>query len=287
MTTERPADRTVVTDFHTHAFPDPLAERAIRTLEAETDNVKAKLDGRLASLLESMDRAGIRRSLVCSIATRPEQFHPILKWSLQIRSERIIPLPSVHPGDPNAVARIREVAQAGLPGLKMHPYYQDFYLDDPSLFPLYGAMSDLGLFLVCHTGFDIAFPRIRRCDPARILNVVRRFPDLRFVTTHLGSWQDWDEVRRHILGRSVYMEISYSLEEMTAEAARSLILDHPPAYVLFGTDSPWQDQTRALALLRGLELGAGRETAILSGNAARLLDSPGGTGPSAGTDRSA
>jgi len=39
----------MITDFHTHAFPEALAERAIRTLEAETADVKARLDGRISS----------------------------------------------------------------------------------------------------------------------------------------------------------------------------------------------------------------------------------------------
>jgi len=85
-----------IIDFHAHAFPDALAERAIAHLEKE-GNAKAFLDGKVSSLLASMDSAGIERAVVCSIATKPEQFAPILKWSREIASQRIIPLPSVHP----------------------------------------------------------------------------------------------------------------------------------------------------------------------------------------------
>jgi len=60
-----------IIDFHTHAFPDELAARAIPFLEEE-GNVKAWLDGTAADLLRSMDRAGIERSVICSIATRPQ-----------------------------------------------------------------------------------------------------------------------------------------------------------------------------------------------------------------------
>ncbi|WP_211248521.1 hypothetical protein [Desulfobulbus elongatus] len=44
-----------------------------------------------------MARSGVERSVLCSIATRPEQFSPILDWSKAIRSERIEPFPSLHP----------------------------------------------------------------------------------------------------------------------------------------------------------------------------------------------
>ncbi|MFP4564308.1 MAG: amidohydrolase, partial [Spirochaetia bacterium] len=57
-----------IVDFHTHAFPDELAARAVPALEAEAD-IEAVLDGTVTSLLESMDRAGIERSVVASIAT--------------------------------------------------------------------------------------------------------------------------------------------------------------------------------------------------------------------------
>ena len=260
-----------ITDFHTHAFPDPLAERAIRTLEAETVAVQARLDGKLSSLLASMDSAGIGRCVVCSIATRPEQFDPIMRWSRQIRSARVFPFPSVHPRDGHVPQRVACIAEAGFAGIKMHPYYQDFVLDDPLLDPLYEAVVSADLMLVMHTGFDIAFPRIRRCDPRRILNVIRRFPNLKLVATHLGAWDDWEEVRRHVLGREILIEISYSLECLPPNAARQMLLRHPEDYLLFGTDSPWQDQAEALALLRSMDLGAARERKILCANAERLL----------------
>ena len=47
-----------IIDFHAHAFPDALAERAMPALEEE-GNIKAALDGKISSLLRSMDEAGI------------------------------------------------------------------------------------------------------------------------------------------------------------------------------------------------------------------------------------
>lgn len=261
-----------ITDFHTHAFPDALAGHAMTALLAETDDVTAWHDGRLSSLLASMDGAGIRRAVVCSIATKPTQFDKILAWSEQIRSERIVPFPSLHPADPDVAARVRRVADAGFPGIKLHPYYQDFDLDDASLHPLYRALCDCGLILVSHTGFDVAFERIRKADPQRIARVLDAYPALRFVATHLGAWQDWDAVAAHLLGRPVHMEISYSLHILGKQRSREMLLKHPRDYVLFGTDSPWQDQATALQQLRDLDLGPEWEQAVLADNAARLLD---------------
>jgi len=76
-----------IIDIHTHAFPDHIAAAAIPALEKEGD-IKAYLNGTVSALLASMDRSGFDQSVLCSIATRPEQFASILDWSKAIRSLR-------------------------------------------------------------------------------------------------------------------------------------------------------------------------------------------------------
>ena len=58
---------------------------------------------------------------------------------------------------------------------------------------------------------------------------------------------------------------------MPAAEARTMILAHPADRMLFGTDSPWSDQTAELARWRALGLPEDRLAAALGGNAARLL----------------
>lgn len=265
-----------IIDFHTHAFPDTLADRAMAALLEEGKkkwDVTAHLDGTISSLLSSMDRNGIAKSVICSIATRPSQFEPIFAWSRSVRSERIIPFPSLHPDDPDAREKVSLIKREGFKGIKFHPYYQNFTIDEERLFPVYERICEEGLIVVMHTGFDLAFERKRIADPAKIVHVMKRFPTFKLVTTHLGAWQDWDEVERLVVGKKIYMEISYALDLLDPERARRMILDHPAEYVLFGSDSPWTGQENTLALLRGLKLGPERERKILTDNAAALLNS--------------
>lgn len=261
-----------IIDFHAHAFPDQVAGRAVHYLEVEA-NVKAIHDGRIGSLLELMDRDNVEKSVICSIATRPSQFETILNWSKQVRSDRIIPFPSFHPADSAALDNITRIREEGFKGIKMHPYYQHFFLDDEHLYEAYEKISDLGLILVMHTGFDIAFPRIRRCDPQQILNVMSRFPALKMVATHLGAWQQWAEVEELLAGRKIYMDISYTLDQIDPQTARRIILKHPSEYILFGTDSPWSGPRDTYKSLQALDLGAEREAQILRKNGLVLLES--------------
>lgn len=264
-----------IIDFHTHAFPDQVAVRAIPALEAEVEGeVKACHDGRLSSLLAKMDEAGIAQSVLCSIATRPAQFGPILEWSQSIASERIIPFPSVHPADPEAVSRISQIRAAGFAGIKMHPYYQRFTLDEERMWPIYQRIAAEGLILVMHTGFDIAFPRDPIASPARIIRVVERCPELKFIATHLGAWEQWEEVEASLAGRPIYMDLSYVLHLLPTADARRIILAHPADYLLFGTDSPWADQKTVIKELKNLGLPAALEEKIFWQNAVRLLPAP-------------
>ena len=257
-------------DFHTHAFPDQIAATAIPALEKK-GNVKAYLNGTVTDLLKSMDQAGIEQSVVCSIATRPEQFQPILDWSQSIRSQRIVPLPSVHPTDPDRFDHLQQIKDQGFVGLKLHPYYQDFFLDDPELLEFYAKIQELDLMVVMHTGYDIGYPRIRRANPKRILNLLQMVPGLRLITTHLGGWDEWADVRELLTGLPIYMEISFALDFLDQIRLRDLIENHPPEYILFGTDSPWADQATTLKMLAKLGLSDDLYERIVRGNAKALL----------------
>jgi uncharacterized protein len=260
----------VIIDVHTHAFPDHLAARAMAQLQAETDQVVAVLDGTVEGLLHSMDHAGIDRSVVASIATKSSQFDAILRWSGSIRSDRIEPFPSLCPLAPEAAAQVRQVAMEGFRGLKLHPYYQGFVLDDPALDPVYAAATDCGLILLLHCGFDIAFPRERVADPARLACVLDRYPGLQIIAAHLGAWMDWAEVETHLLGRAVFLDVSCTFDFIEPAQARRILDRHPPDRLLFGSDSPWVDQKKTIDTVRSFKLPPPTEAALLGGNAVKL-----------------
>lgn len=260
----------MIIDFHTHAFPDAVAVKAIPSLE-KTGNITAHTLGTVDALLASMDSAGIEKSVICSIATRPEQFAAILKWSHAVKSPRIIPLPSIHPDDPDCVQHVYRVKEEGFAGIKMHPYYQNYFLADEKLAPFYEAVSESGLLLVAHCGFDIGFPRTRCADPSQILQLVTNFPKLQFVATHFGGWKLWDEVEEILIGREIFMEISFALKYLSKEQICRMLMHHPREYLLFGSDSPWDDQSACLQALRDLSLDTELFTGITGKNAQELL----------------
>ncbi len=256
-----------IIDFHAHAFPDEIAPKAMKKLLAEAPGAQAFLDGKLSSLADSMDRNGISHSVICCIATTPEQFTPIFNWCRKVQTDRLILFPSIHPADAKWKERIALIKDAGFKGVKMHPYYQDFRLDEDRMLPIYEELTRLGLMLVVHTGYDIAFAKDTRADCKKILKITDTFPQLKFVSTHLGAWQQWDDVEKLLAGRHIYMELSWSLEYLSPEQTRRIILNQPSDCVLFGTDSPWTGQGRTIELFKALKLPQELERKILRDNA--------------------
>ena len=260
-----------IIDFHTHAFPDALAEQTVPKLCARA-KVTAELDGKVSSLLAEMNRLGIEAAVVLTIATKASQFESILSWCTSVASSRLIPFASVHPEDPEAVENIDQIYKAGLKGVKLHPYYQSFVFNDPRMFPLYERIEERGLVLLAHTGFDLGYPHDRIADPPKIMEVAQAFPKLKLVTTHIGAWQDWDSVEKYLLGKPVYMGISYAFPFIGKERARRFLRSHPPEYILFGSDSPWGSQEKTLEELLAFNLGEELNQRICHQNAVRLLE---------------
>lgn len=258
-------------DIHTHAFPDSIAKRAIASLEAGSE-WKALGEGTVSALLKSMDKADVDLSVLCTIATKPDQVEGIVKWCKQIRDERIEPLPSVHPKTPEAARWVRRFAGEGFVGIKLHPMYQDFAADEARMDEIYGAAAEAGLFVECHCGRDIAYPPDDdRATPQRFRNIIDRFPALTLVCTHMGGWRMWDEVEACLLGANIYIETSFSLAQLGPQRAASMIRRHGAGKVLFGTDWPWSDQAGELEIVRGMGLSKNELAGLLWGNAGRLL----------------
>lgn len=260
-----------VIDFHTHAFPDDLAKRAIASLEAAA-RWQAVSRGRVKDLLASMGAADVDVSVVCAIATKPGQHKGILDWCRKIASDRIAPLPSVHPMDDQPGACVDRIAAEGFAGIKLHPMFQSFAADDGRMNEIYAAAMLHGLIVVMHCGRDISFPpEDDAANPQRMRRVIDRFGDLKLVCTHLGGWRAWDDVEKHLLGTPVYLETSFSLGELGPERAADMIRRHGVDRVLLGSDWPWNAQPAAVAEVRSLPLTDAEKTKILWSNAGRLL----------------
>ncbi|MDH4162847.1 MAG: amidohydrolase [Nitrospirota bacterium] len=263
-------------DFHTHIFPDKIAKQAVEKLAEESGEYQPKTDGTLKGLLASMDKAGIALSVVANIATRPAQAQPILEFCKHIRSERVHPLISLHPDNSRdeSESLLSRAAGLGIRGVKLHPMYQNFTIDDRTMFPLYQSIEHFGLFVIFHTGLDIAFPGNLQADVERIKVLSQEFPGLVIVTTHVGGWRQWDRAGALGMLPNVYTETSMTLTEMDDRDFVKLLSQFDEDRVLFGSDSPWTDQKEMLERTLRLDISDSRKEKLLHKNAGVLLGMP-------------
>ncbi|MFW6062231.1 MAG: amidohydrolase family protein, partial [Planctomycetota bacterium] len=167
---------------------------------------------------------------------------------------------------------VEKFAKAEFVGVKLHPMYQNFAADEDRLEPIYAACEASGLTIAIHAGRDIAFPpEDDRAAPLRLRRVLERFPDLKLICTHLGGWENWDEVEQHLIGGPALLETSFSLARMDAHRARQMIETHGPEKVMFGSDWPWNRQDEEISRVQSLHLDQSTQRSVLYRNAARLL----------------
>ncbi len=260
----------MIIDFHVHCFPEEIAERAVATL-AEKADIPSRSDGTVAGIKASMKKAGIDKSVVLSIATKPQQSKKITQWAESVQDDSIIAFGSIHPDSTEWKDEMKRICEAGLKGLKFHPEYQDFYVDDPKLFPIYEKAAEMGLIIMFHAGVDLGFQPPVHCPPFRLKKVVRTFPGAKIVAAHMGGYDSWDDVERYLAGESLYLDTSFSLDKMSREQFERLVGTHGWERLLFATDSPWKDQSEEVRILRGMNLSDKVLQAVSSGNAAKLL----------------
>ncbi len=261
--------RTII-DFHTHIFPDHLAGRAMQQLIDGADG-EAFLNGTASDLLASMKRAGIERSVTLPVSTRPAQTPTINTFALGLRQPGLIQFGSLHPDYPDWDAEIARLVAGGIRGVKFHPDYQSFFVDEERMFPLYEKMAEAGLIALFHAGVDIGLAPPYHAPPDRMARVLERVPDLVVVAAHFGGFRMWEEVERHLVGRPLYFDTSYTLSYLPSAEFVRLARRHGIERVLFGTDSPWADQGREVELMNATGLNDGELDAVFHQNAERLL----------------
>ena len=258
-------------DFHVHLYPDALAPKVIPALSARFGNPPS-FDGTRDGLRALLDaNPEIIGALNLPVATKPDQVASINDHAIATNRWPLLSLGSIHPDFPDPRAELRRIKDAGLRGIKLHPEYQTFTLDDPRMTPVWRACDELGLLLMLHAGGERVFPAPYRTSPALLADFLGTYPTLTVAAAHLGGFQMWDEAEQFLLGKNIYLDLSHTLNFCPTDQLLRLLLGHPSELLLFGTDAPWQDPKKILADFLALPLSASLQSAILRDNAVRLL----------------
>jgi len=262
-------------DFHVHVFPDDIAPKAIARF-VDVYGAPPLSDGTVSGTLAYMDEAGIDIFVPQPVATKPSQVRSINDWALSIRSDRVIPFASIHPGYPDIEGEIGRLASEGFRGIKLQPDWQEFYPDDEEAFPIYEAAQGR-LAIMFHAGREIKEMDIVRATPERLLKVHQRFRGLTMIAAHMGGYQSWHDAEASLSGTGVYFDISYCPEnELPTPELVRLIRKHGTGRVLFASDFPFADPKKDVERLAAIPLSEQEKEDIAWRNGARLLALGGG-----------
>ena len=196
-----------------------------------------------------MDRAGIDRAFVLSAATNPEQVIPANTWAITLSGkERFIPFGTIHPGFSDWESELERLERNGIRGIKIHPEFQGFRLDDETMFPVYEALQKRFAVLF-HVG-DSLPPDRNPSSPQKLARVMDNFPDLTCIAAHFGGFLHWDWVCESYKGKKLFMDTSSSLKFISDRQLKTILNSFPEETFLFGSDYPINDPNEEIELLR-------------------------------------
>lgn len=258
-------------DFHTHAFPERIAAKAVGKLSYDAGGLMPQTDGTLPSLKEQMKIDGVDISVVHSIATSPKQQKNVNDFAIEMNEDpAIVAFGSVHPDAPDALQELERIADAGLKGVKLHPEYQGFYVDDEKMKPIYKKISSLGLITLFHAGKDYGFMPPYHCMPEHMLRALQ-WLDTPVVAAHWGGLDCGEEVLEKLCGQDIWFDLSFGHGNMPKPIAQAIVDKHTPDRLLFGSDMPWHRPAWEMRLIDSLDLSETDREKIFFRNAQKLL----------------
>lgn len=261
----------MVIDFHTHAFPDKIAPMAMDKLSFASGGLKPQTDGTLESLKEEMAKDKVDIAVVQSIATNPTQMENVNNFACELdKDSKIYAFGSVHPDAPDALCELERIKDMGLKGVKFHPEYQGFYVDDEKMKPIYKKISSLGLITLFHAGHDYGFNMPYHCMPDNILGALKWF-DSPVIAAHWGGVGCGEEVIKKLAGRDVWFDLSFGYGTMPKGFAQTIVDKHTPQRLLFASDMPWHRPSWERRLIETLDISDEDKEKIYYKNAATLL----------------
>ncbi|HKL94367.1 MAG TPA: amidohydrolase family protein [Clostridia bacterium] len=260
-----------IIDTHSHIYPQKIALKAKDNIGKFYSIRMTGVGATAEDLIASGEKIGVEKFVVHSTATKKEQVKSINNFIIdetQKHSE-FIGFATLHPDMTEAEVQMEteRILSAGLRGLKLHPDFQKFCVDDEKAFKIYEACEGR-LPILFHAGDS----RYEYSSPEKIVGIAKVFPKLTIIAAHFGGYTRWDETLIYKEVDNVYFDTSSTLFKLPADRAKKIIMELGCERFMFGVDFPmWRHDDE---LKRFLAVGLNDEIneAVLSKNAMRILN---------------
>lgn len=257
-------------DFHTHIFPDKIAEKTLAFLQERCGTVPFT-DGTAAGLLSSQNCAEVDVSVILPVVTNPFQFESINRFAAEFQDENLISFGGVHPESADYKGQLKELKSRGFKGIKLHPAYQGTMFNDIRYKRIVSYASELELIITVHAGFDPGYPDCIYVTPEMSAEVITEVKPSKMVLAHMGGFTCWDDVEQYLVGQPVYLDTAVVFGVIEDEQFVRICRNHGTDKILFATDSPWSGQKESVEYLSRLPFTETEKQKIFDGNARKLL----------------
>lgn len=257
----------MIIDSHNHVWPDALAKRA---LSGNIPDMTLCGDGTVGGLAIAQRHAGVDRSVCLAIANSPERVEAANRFVGGLDRTKFIPFGTIHPRL-KPEENLASLRRHKMLGVKLHPVFQDYRLDDPGLWDTLDALA--GEFpVIMHVGAGGSSDG-SNCTPRMARAIIDRFPDLLVIACHFGGYHKLDEAEEHMVGANCYLDTAWppSLDEAPTAKVRDIILRHGCERVVFASDWPTASPTAEIESIHKLKLADDETRAVLGANMETIL----------------
>jgi len=178
---------------------------------------------------------------------------------------RLIPFCTAYPQLEGAASVIRQAAEKGAKGIKLHPWLQGFSVTESYMAGIGEVASELSLPIVFHDGTPPS------SSPTQIAEFADAFPSVSVVLGHGGLHDLWMEAAAVAAARdNVYVIPS----GVPSGSVGAVVREVGYQKILFGSDLGYNErdvQKYQLEKIHRLSLPEAHAAAILGGNAQRIL----------------
>ncbi len=256
-----------IIDAHCHIYPQKIAAKAVAAIGNFYD-IKMSEDGTAASLIRAGESIGVEKYVVHSTATTVHQVRSINEYiygEMQSHPEFIGFMTLHNEMTDEAIEEEVELALSrGMKGVKLHPDFQKFNIDDAE--NIYRVTAGK-LPVLLHMGDK----RYDFSSPERLRKMAEKYPEQTFIGAHFGGYSVWDKVECLKDLPNVYFDTSSSLWFLDKAKAADLIHRFGHERYFFGTDFPMWRHDEELKRFLALDLTEEEREDILYNNVAKLL----------------
>lgn len=258
-----------IIDSHCHIFPEKIATKAASAI-GNFYHLPMHFNGSIAGLLQSGNKINVQKYVVHSTATSIHQVKSINDFIIDATKTHpeFIGYMTLHPDmeENELEIEIERCKAEGLKGIKLHPDFQKFYIDENKAHKIY-RQAQAVLPILFHVGDD----RYDYSHPYRLADIAMAYPDLECIAAHMGGYTMWELVECFKGLKNVYYDTCSSLFALTAEKAVDIINMLGEDKFFFASDYPMWDHEEELKRFLNLALSDKQRDKILYTNIKNFL----------------